>query len=84
VSALLSEASGWQPEPRRFRPHITLVRMGEGLAPAVAQPGEPSPLVPTPQLRFTPESIVLYRSRLAPAGAIYEELASSPLGPAVL
>jgi 2'-5' RNA ligase len=83
ATAILSEASGWEPERRRFRPHITLVRIGEGVAPAVAQAGEPSPLAPTPQLRFTPESIVLYRSRLAPGGATYEALASSPLGPAL-
>jgi 2'-5' RNA ligase len=84
LTGALSQASGWEPERRRFRPHITLVRMGEGLAPVAAAPGEPSLLAPTPQLRFTPESMVLYRSRPEPGGATYEALASSPLGPALL
>jgi 2'-5' RNA ligase len=31
LTRALSQASGWEPERRRFRPHITLVRMGAGV-----------------------------------------------------
>jgi RNA 2',3'-cyclic 3'-phosphodiesterase len=80
LSAALSHASGWEPERRRFRPHITLVRMRAGSVPALD--GE-RPLLPaTPQLRFTPESVVLYRSMPAPGGSTYDPLATCALGPA--
>jgi 2'-5' RNA ligase len=81
VTATLSRASAWEPERRRFRPHITLVRMRGGAAPAGAQAGEPPLLPATPQLRFTPESIVLYRSQAAPVGTTYDALASCFLDP---
>jgi 2'-5' RNA ligase len=74
----LAHASGWEPERRRFRPHVTLVRMRAGAGSAGA--GERAPLAATPQLRFTPESIVLYRSLPAPAGTTYEALATCGLG----
>jgi RNA 2',3'-cyclic 3'-phosphodiesterase len=81
VTRTLSQASGWEPERRRFRPHITLVRMREGAAPGRGAAGEPL-LAPTPQLRFTPESVVLYRSMPAPAGTAYDPLETCMLGPA--
>lgn len=34
LTRTLSDASDWDPERRRFRPHITLVRVREGAAPA--------------------------------------------------
>ncbi len=72
----LSAASGWEPERRRFRPHITLVRMRAGPSAAARERGLP----PTPPVRFTPESIVLYRARPTPEGSVYEALAWSALG----
>jgi 2'-5' RNA ligase len=67
----LAAVSGWRPERRRFRPHITLAR-GRG---PLREPG----LAATPRLQFAPEALVLYRSWLEPAGARYEALASSDL-----
>lgn len=68
----LSQASSWEPERRRFRPHVTLARMREGPREVVVLPA-------TPRLAFTPESVVLYRSRPTPAGSEYEALAWSAL-----
>ena len=85
VSGALARASGWEPQRRRFRPHITLARIRRGAAgaargPARAGAGASSSSLPaTPRLSFTPEAIVLYRSWLAPEGASYEALASSGL-----
>jgi 2'-5' RNA ligase len=76
----ISRTSGWEPERRRFRAHITLARMREVARrprPAGAEPRLPA----TPPLRFTPESIALYRSWLSPAGASYETLAACALVP---
>ena len=78
VGEALRQVSGWEPERRRFRPHITLARMR-----AVA--GEPAgalTLTATPQLSFTARAIVLYRSWLAPEGASYEAIATSKPTPA--
>jgi RNA 2',3'-cyclic 3'-phosphodiesterase len=95
VSDVLCDASSWRPEPRRFRAHITLARVrGGSLAGRHARNGSAGAaadrsrsgraprelaLPPTPLLSFTPETIVLYRSWLAPEGATYEALASSGL-----
>lgn len=76
--AALVDASDWEPEHRRLRPHVTVARMRSnerGGAALVVLPG------PSPQMRFTPRSIALYRSRLEPAGARYEEIARSELVP---
>jgi 2'-5' RNA ligase len=61
--------------PHRFRPHVTLARLRGGFAPRERR------LQATPVLSFTPATLVLYRSRLAPAGASYEALESSELHP---
>jgi 2'-5' RNA ligase len=83
VSGALVAASGWRPERRRFRPHITLARVRGrvgGSRPVRAdRPGRELSLPATPRLSFTPEAIVLYRSWLAPEGATYEALASGGL-----
>jgi 2'-5' RNA ligase len=71
LSESLASVSGWRPERRRFRPHITLAR-GRG-------PRRELALAATPRLEFVPEAIVLYRSWLEPDGANYEALASSEL-----
>jgi 2'-5' RNA ligase len=77
----LSEASDWEPERRRFRPHVTLVRMRAGTDPGRGA-GERPLLPPTPQLSFTPESVVLYRSLPAAGGTAYDPLETCVLGPA--
>ncbi len=86
VNGALANISGWQPERRRFRPHITLIRVGRGAfgtgRPGSARARREQPLPATPWLSFVPEAIVLYRSWLAPDGASYEELARSELTPA--
>jgi 2'-5' RNA ligase len=79
VARELSRASGWEPERRRFRAHITVIRMGSGTAPTRRVGGLGPPLPATPRLRFTPESVVLYRSWLAPTGATYEAVATCGL-----
>jgi 2'-5' RNA ligase len=68
VARMLSATSGWEPEKRRFRPHVTVARMREGTAPRERA------LEPTPMLGFAGEALTLYRSRLAPSGATYEPL----------
>jgi 2'-5' RNA ligase len=75
----LARATGWEPERRRFRAHITLARTrGRSGALRSSQAGQL--LLPaTPPLSFTPASVVLYRSWLSPAGASYEALAASDL-----
>jgi 2'-5' RNA ligase len=81
LARALSEASGWEPERRRFRPHITLVRMRAGTAPTRGAIAERPLLPPTPQLRFTPRSVVLYRSLPAAGGTAYDALETCILGP---
>jgi len=76
----LADATGWQPERRRFKAHITVARMRGRSAGwrRFAQAGEP-PLPATPPLSFTPAAVVLYRSWLSPAGASYQALATCEL-----
>lgn len=93
VCAALADATDWQPERRRFKAHITVARVrggrrerdrrrarsghgaGEGGPERVQEPSLPA----TPQLRFTPAAVVLYRSFLSRAGASYQPLASCEL-----
>lgn len=73
-----TEETGTQAHPprrRRYRPHITLARMREDAAPRARE------LPPTPQLAFTPEQLILYRSWLSPEGAEYEALGHATLVP---
>jgi 2'-5' RNA ligase len=78
VAAAAAEALGIEPERRPFHPHVTLARprrpwnrrAGEELAEAFAgRLGEP----------FTVVDGVLYRSDLAPGGAVYEAVERFPL-----
>jgi RNA 2',3'-cyclic 3'-phosphodiesterase len=90
VSGALASVSGWEPQRRRFRPHITLARVRRGGAPrrrpasgldgvGADRSRHEQPLPATPRLSFAPETIVLYRSWLAPEGARYEALASADM-----
>jgi 2'-5' RNA ligase len=72
----LTRVSDWQPERRRLRPHVTLARV-RGARGAARPPAMTLP--PTPPIAFTPSSLVLYRSRLEPAGASYQALACCEL-----
>jgi RNA 2',3'-cyclic 3'-phosphodiesterase len=66
------------PETRAFSPHLTLARLtpsrnlGEFAPDLVGTPIESRP--------FAVDSVVLYRSRMAPGGARYEALERVPLG----
>jgi 2'-5' RNA ligase len=71
VAGSLAAVCDFQAERRRFRPHVTVARMRSGEAPRERE------LPPTPQRRFEPVSLVLYRSWLGPTEASYEALASS-------
>jgi RNA 2',3'-cyclic 3'-phosphodiesterase len=86
VTAAISETSGWEPERRRFRAHVTVART-RGRAPrglrAPSRAGDGACLPATPQLRFSAESLTLYRSWLSPAGAAYEAVAMCELSPSV-
>jgi 2'-5' RNA ligase len=85
LSLALVGASGWEPQRRRFRPHITLARVrggAAGMRRARSERSRPEqPLPATPQLDFRPPEIVLYRSWLAAEGATYEALARGGLAP---
>jgi RNA 2',3'-cyclic 3'-phosphodiesterase len=87
LSETLVRAGSWEPERRRFRAHITLLRIGRGAyAPRGSRgdraPAALPPLPATPGLEFAPEAIVLYRSWLDADGAGYEPLARNELVPA--
>ena len=73
VSRAVAVASDWEPEKRRFRPHLTVARMRAGTRI------ERRELAATPQLSFAPEALTLYRSRLARTGAVYEPIARAEL-----
>jgi 2'-5' RNA ligase len=76
LSRALAGASSWEPERRRFRAHLTVARVR-----GRARVGGADGLPPTPDARFTPGSLTLYRSHLSPAGAAYEAVASWTLVP---
>jgi 2'-5' RNA ligase len=88
LAGSLATVIDWQPERRRFRAHVTVARMGRPPGRSAERrrgskaPGPPGPhagLPATPALRFTPSSVVLYRSWLEPAGATYEALCASEI-----
>ncbi|WP_323768006.1 RNA 2',3'-cyclic phosphodiesterase [Antarctobacter sp.] len=67
--------AGIAPERRRFRPHVTLARMGgrENAGPVLAV------LASASVGPFVCDAVSLYASTLHPDGAIHEELARYPL-----
>jgi 2'-5' RNA ligase len=87
------QAGGWYvPETRPFFAHVTVARVSRGArvrppelapAPLLAPAPElaPAPLLaPAPELHFDGSTVVLFRSRLGPAGARYEPLERVELG----
>jgi 2'-5' RNA ligase len=73
LAAALAGVSGWEPERRRFRAHVTVARVRDMTA------GVNVALPATPRLSFTPDALVLYRSWLEPSGAEYQALATCRL-----
>lgn len=73
VAEALADAVGYEPESRRFRPHVTLARVRKG--------GHPAPRAPVraPGGPFTAAEVVLYRSELGPGGARYTALSTTAL-----
>jgi 2'-5' RNA ligase len=67
VQALV-DAVGYEPERRRFRPHVTVARVRHGAAPR--RTGLPE----APEAEFAGEALVLYRSWLGGGPARYEAL----------
>jgi 2'-5' RNA ligase len=73
VSDALEAAGLYEPEQRKFWPHVTLARVRKGARVAPFAGGEP------PGEAWRAEAVTLYRSWLGRAGARYEALARSPL-----
>ncbi len=78
VLRALAEACGFQPERRRYRPHLTVARVGRSGASDPDMTGGRR-LAATPSITFAPEALVFYRSLLAPEGARYEALETCAL-----
>ena len=68
VVAALVEATAYEPDRRRFRPHVTVARVRHGAAPR--RRGLPE----APKAEFAGEAVVLYRSWLGGGPARYEAL----------
>lgn len=66
--ALAAATPGWEPDRRALRPHVTVARVRRGARPRTA--AVPAP----PALSCAAAAVVLLRSRLSPAGAVYEPL----------
>ena len=77
---------GFPQEKRPFRPHLTLGRVRDGVAPAARrQIGENiarQAAALSPEYAWTAGEIHLIRSHLTPSGAVYTTLGQAPLGAA--
>jgi len=70
VAAALAESVGYEPQQRRFRPHVTVGRVARIGSRDVAD---------APALTFAAGALTLYRSHTGTAGSRYEPLASVAL-----
>ena len=69
----LADAIGYEPDRRRFRPHVTVARVRHGARPR--RRGLPE----APSASFAGEALVLYRSWLGGGPARYEALERAAL-----
>jgi 2'-5' RNA ligase len=69
---------GFEPERRRFHPHLTVARAARGRgSPSLPPGGEPG----EPRFGDMPvDRLVLYRSQLGPQGPTYDRVLEVPLG----
>lgn len=74
LASALERGGFYQPERRRFRPHVTVARVPRGAPP------QPRELSPPRALRLSPAGITLFCSTLSAAGARYTALARMPSG----
>jgi 2'-5' RNA ligase len=72
ISEALSEGGFYEPERRRFWPHVTVARVGRAERQAARITVSP------PADEFVAREVVLYRSRLGRGPASYEALARFP------
>ena len=81
LEALL-EPLGVRREGRPYQPHLTLGRVKDRLTPAglLGLQQELSALDQKTIASFHVEEVILYRSELRPAGAVYSPLATAQLG----
>lgn len=79
VGGRLQESGLYEPEARRFRPHVTVARLRSG---ARVRPAQPERLVGPEPVPFRGLAVTLYESRLEQAGARYLAHTSVPLPPA--
>lgn len=63
------EAVGWEPERRRFRPHVTVARLRRGSIPRTYDVAQP------PEVALPATGVALFSSVLEQAGARHEALA---------
>jgi len=68
--AALAARIGFEPDGRRFRPHVTVGRVARGTRIDTRRALDP----PAPALSFSARRLILYRSRTSPEGARYERL----------
>jgi 2'-5' RNA ligase len=74
LSTALADAVGYEPEHRRFRPHVTVGRVRRGTRVRTEE------LPPPPALTFGADGLTLYRSHTGGGGARYEALEQVTLG----
>jgi 2'-5' RNA ligase len=73
-AAVVSALAPWhEPEPRPFRPHVTVARVRHHERIRARD------VVGPPALSFAPAALVLYRSHMGPGGSTYEAIARAAL-----
>lgn len=78
VAAALAESVGYEPQQRRFRPHVTVGRVARGARDARIGSRD---VADAPALTFRAEALTLYRSHTGQGGSRYEPLARVALSP---